>query len=217
MSDPDWRTAEEHLCGADSRLRAVVERHGPCSLQPQEGGFVTLAESILGQQLSNQVAQVLRARFRQQFTDGLPTPEAVLEWEAPRFREIGFSRAKIGYVRALAEAFTSGGLSAEKLEALEDEALIHTLCCIKGIGRWTAEMYLIFALNRPDVLPLGDAAIKAALRSLYALPEEKWQDEASAKTEAWRPWRTVGCWYLWKLHGETARARKLSQRPPASP
>ncbi len=207
MTDPlaeRWAVATAYLQQQDDRLGAIIQRHGPCQLEPGVGGFATLADSIIGQQLSNKVAQVLRTRFRALFPQELPRPEWLLTLSDEALRGMGLSGAKTRYLRALADAFSSGVLRTEELHRLDDEALVTALTTIKGIGRWTAEMYLIFALNRPDVLPLGDAAIGAALRRLYGLPEQGWQEPAREIAEAWQPWRTIASWYLWKYHGEEA-------------
>ncbi|MEE2716556.1 MAG: DNA-3-methyladenine glycosylase 2 family protein [SAR324 cluster bacterium] len=196
----DWSEAEAYLCKADPVLKKVVERTGACELSAQEGGFVTVADSIIGQQLSNKVARVLRARFRTLFSDGVPEAQQTLVLDDEALRRCGFSRAKMRYVRALAEAVVSGKLDFESVHQANDEAVVQTLTELPGIGRWTAEMYLIFALNRPDVLPLGDAAVVAALRSLYPLPEKQWEPQALEIAEPWRPWRSVASWYLWRHH-----------------
>ena len=163
---PDWSQAEAHLRTSGPILKEVIERTGPCGLSVQEGGFVTVVDSIIGQQLSNKVAKVLRARFRTLFADGVPEPQQLLTFADDALRGCGFSRAKTRYVRVLAEAVASGKLDFDALHRADDEAVVQTLTELPGIGRWTAEMYLIFALNRPDVLPLGDAAVVAALRML---------------------------------------------------
>ena len=197
---PDWSEAEAHLCATDPVLKTVVERIGPCELSAQEGGFVTVADSIIGQQLSNKVVKVLRARFRTLFVDENPEPQQLLTFDDETLRGCGFSRAKTLYVRALAEAVASGKLDFDALHQTDDETVVQTLTELPGIGRWTAEMYLIFALNRPDVLPLGDAAVVAALRTLYPLPEKQWESQALEIAEPWRPWRSVASWYLWRHH-----------------
>ena len=197
---PDWSQAEAHLRASGPILKEVSERAGPCELSAQEGGFVTVADSIIGQQLSNKVAKVLRARFRTLFADGFPEPQQLLTFADDALRGCGFSRAKTRYVRALAEAVASGKLNFDALHQTDDETVVQTLTELPGIGRWTAEMYLIFALNRPDVLPLGDAAVVAALRTLYPLPEKQWESQALEIAEPWRPWRSVASWYLWRHH-----------------
>ena len=197
---PDWSQAEAHLRASGPILKEVIERTGPCGLSVQEGGFVTVVDSIIGQQLSNKVAKVLRARFRTLFADGIPEPQQLLTFADDALRGCGFSRAKTRYVRALAEAVASGKLDFDALHQADDETVVQTLTELPGIGRWTAEMYLIFALNRPDVLPLGDAAVVAALRTLYPLPEKQWESQALEIAEPWRPWRSVASWYLWRHH-----------------
>ena len=107
---------------------------------------------------------------------------------------------KIKYLRGLAQWLDSGVLDFSALAKMDDEIAIQQLVLVKGIGRWTAEMYLMFSLNRPDLLPLDDAALEAALKRLYDLPEKGWKEQAVSIAEKWRPWRTVACWYLYRYH-----------------
>jgi len=185
---------------ADSRIAGIIERAGPCELIPHEGGFAGLSSAIIGQQLSNQVANIIRTRFRKLFENELPDHGYLLKLEDSVLRKTGLSFQKIKYLRDLAQWVRSGDLDFFALEGMDDEIAILQLVQIKGIGRWTAEMYLMFSLNRPDVLPLGDAALGVAMKSLYGLPEKDWEKHAISIAEKWRPWRTVACWYLYRYH-----------------
>ena len=185
---------------ADSRIAGIIERAGPCELIPHEGGFAGLSSAIIGQQLSNQVANIIRTRFRKLFENELPDHVYLLKLEDSVLRKTGLSFQKIKYLRGLAQWVRSGDLDFFALEGMDDEIAILQLVQIKGIGRWTAEMYLMFSLNRPDVLPLGDAALEVAMKSLYGLPEKDWEKPAISIAEKWRPWRTVACWYLYRYH-----------------
>ena len=185
---------------ADSRIVGIIERAGLCELIPHEGGFAGLSSAIIGQQLSNQVAKIIRTRFRKLFENELPDHGYLLKLDDPVLRKTGLSFQKIKYLRGLAQWVKSGDLDFLALEGMDDEIAIQQLVQVKGIGRWTAEMYLMFSLNRPDVLPLGDAALEVAMKSLYGLPEKDWENPAIAIAEKWRPWRTVACWYLYRYH-----------------
>ncbi|HBL55086.1 MAG TPA: DNA-3-methyladenine glycosylase 2 family protein [Deltaproteobacteria bacterium] len=195
-----WHEAEQYLRGADSRIAGIMERAGPCELMPNEDGFSSLSNSIIGQQLSNHVANIIRNRFRKLFENDKPVPELLLNLDDSVLRKVGLSFQKIKYLRGLAQWVKSGELDFSALLKMDDEIAIQQLVQVKGIGRWTAEMYLMFSLNRQDLLPLGDAALEAALKRLYELPEEGWEKPAISIAEKWRPWRTVACWYLYRYH-----------------
>ena len=195
-----WHEAEQYLRGADSRIAGIMERAGPCELMPNEDGFSSLSNSIIGQQLSNHVANIIRNRFRKLFENDKPVPELLLNLDDSVLRKVGLSFQKIKYLRGLAQWVKSGELDFSALLKMDDEIAIQQLVQVKGIGRWTAEMYLMFSLNRQDLLPLGDAALEAALKRLYELPEEGWEKPAISIAEKWRPWRSVACWYLYRYH-----------------
>ena len=196
----NWYEAEVSLRQADSIIAGIIEHTGPCELIKHEEGFAGLASSIIGQQLSNQVAKIIRARFRKLFENELPDHGYLLKLDDHVLRKTGLSFQKIKYLRGLAQWVKSGDLDFLALEGMDDEIAIQQLVQVKGIGRWTAEMYLMFSLNRPDVLPLGDAALEVAMKSLYGLPEKDWEKPAISIAEKWRPWRTVACWYLYRYH-----------------
>ena len=200
MNMNKWHEAEQYLRGADSRIAGIMERAGPCELMPNEDGFSSLSNSIIGQQLSNHVANIIRNRFRKLFENDKPVPELLLNLDDSVLRKVGLSFQKIKYLRGLAQRVKSGELDFSALLKMDDEIAIQQLVQVKGIGRWTAEMYLMFSLNRQDLLPLGDAALEAALKRLYELPEEGWEKPAISIAEKWRPWRTVACWYLYRYH-----------------
>ena len=196
----NWFEAEVSLRQADSIIAGIIEHTGPCELINHEGGFAGLASSIIGQQLSNQVAKIIRARYRKLFENELPDPRYLLKLNDAVLRKAGLSFQKIKYLRGLAQWLDSGELDFSALAKMDDEIAIQQLVLVKGIGRWTAEMYLMFSLNRPDLLPLDDAALEAVLKRLYDLPEKDWKELAVSIAEKWRPWRTVACWYLYRYH-----------------
>lgn len=201
-TDPDWAVAQRHLSKRDAALRAVIRRVGPCTLTPRRDYFVVLCKAIFTQQISTKVAAVLFARFQQLFPRGRPTPGLVLaamEGDANTFmKHCGLSRQKLGYLRDLAQHFSSNKIPTRRLGRMDDEQVIDALTDVHGIGRWTAEMFLIFTLNRPDVLPVDDLGLREGVRELYDLPARPTAKELTQLAEPWRPWRTAATWYIWR-------------------
>jgi DNA-3-methyladenine glycosylase II len=198
--DHRWAGAQQHLAAASPRLARIIQRVGPCTLRPRRDYFVVLCKAIYTQQISTKVAAVLFARFREQFPRGRPTPQLVLKIidDEARMRTCGLSRQKRGYIRDLAEHFASGAIKTRRLAAMTDEQVIEALTEVKGIGRWTAEMFLIFTLNRPDVLPVDDLGLRKAAQTVFKLRELP--DALALRTLAtpWEPWRSIATWYLWR-------------------
>lgn len=195
-----WSDAERHLASADVRLGRLILRLGPCTLRPRRDYFVVLCKAIFTQQISTAVAAVLFARFREQFPRGRPTPTLVLKaLEDPaRMRACGLSRQKQRYIRDLAEHFVDCRIPTRRLAAMDDEQVIETLTAVKGIGRWTAEMFLIFTLNRPDVLPVDDFGLRKAAQTVFKLRELPDAPKLRRLAEPWEPWRSIATWYLWR-------------------
>lgn len=192
----DFSQAQHHLAQADPVLAAIISRHGPCTLRPQKKYFVALAEAILSQQLSVKAAATIFSRFKEKL-GGQVTPEKILQLRLPQFRAVGISRQKTGYLRDLAAHWQAGLLAPRRLVKMNDEEVIAALTQVKGIGRWTAEMFLIFSLLRPDVLPVGDLGFRNAVQRAYGLrklPEAKRLLQIAA---CWRPYRSVATWYMW--------------------
>ena len=202
---PDWSPAERYLRAADPVLEKVIDRVGPCTLHPRRDYFVVLCKAIFTQQISTAVATVLFGRFRDRFPLRRPTPPLVLEFlngcEPDAIKQCGLSRQKAAYLKDLAEHFASGAIPTRRLGRMGDEEVIDALVRVKGIGRWTAEMFLIFTLNRPDVLPVDDLGLQEGVRELYGLGTRPLAKELTGMTEAWRPWRTVATWYVWRRGG----------------
>jgi DNA-3-methyladenine glycosylase II len=161
--------------------------------------YGALVRAIVGQQLSVSAARSIYGRLTDRFDGRTPTPEQVLEDEPEQLRAAaGLSRAKVGYLRSLAEHALSGELELERLDELDDDTVIVELTAVKGLGMWTAQMFLMFHLERPDVLPVGDLGIRRAIERAYGLDE---LPDASAMEEIaqpWRPYRTLACRYLWR-------------------
>ena len=188
----------------DPVLAAIIERIGPFGMEYREPQFESLVRSIVSQQISSKVARVFTLRLVKRMRDGQITPENVLRLRETTFRKMGFSGAKTRYIRDLARQTASGELVFSCLPEMSDEEVIEHLTKVKGIGVWTAHMFLMFALRRPDVLPTGDLGIRAAIRNAYGLEALPTPAEVYAVAENWHPWCSVACWYLWRSLDGTA-------------
>jgi DNA-3-methyladenine glycosylase II len=175
-----------------------MRAQGPCGLAARQHAdpFKALVRAIVGQQLSAKAAATIFSRFEALF-EAFPTPMQVVAVADDRLRAVGLSTQKLGYLRDLCSRIEQGQLPLDVLDHLDDEAVIEKLTCVKGVGRWTAEMFLIFRLQRPDVLPLGDLGIIKAVQRAYKLRKAPSADRLARIGEAWRPYRSVACWYLW--------------------
>ncbi|QKD82403.1 DNA-3-methyladenine glycosylase 2 family protein [Thermoleptolyngbya sichuanensis A183] len=198
----DYSRAIAHLQAADPILAATIERSGPCTLwhDRQTGDLLeSLAESIIYQQLSGKAAGTIHRRFLALYPHTPhPTAAEILATPDEVLRGAGLSRAKTLYVKDLAQKVLDGLPSLEDLEQLEADAIIRTLTQVKGIGKWTAEMLLIFRLHRWDVLPVDDLGIRNGMRLLYSLPDLPNKNTMLQIAEPWRPYRTIAAWYLWR-------------------
>jgi DNA-3-methyladenine glycosylase II len=198
------RKAITHLREADPVLAALIDELGPRGLDDGRDGsphdhYGTLVRAIVGQQLSTKAAASIFARLTERYGGRTPTPEEVLAADPEELRAAaGLSRAKVGYLRSLAEHVLSGELELEILEELDDEQVIAELVAVKGLGVWSAQMFTMFHLQRPDVLPVGDLGIRRAIERAYGLPALPDPGEMEALAEPWRPYRTLACRYLWR-------------------
>ena len=190
--------AIRHLQAADPVMGGIIERVGAYRLQFREPGFETLVKSIVNQQLSGRVAQVIFERLLAAIPGGALTPQGVLALRPAKMRALGLSKQKTAYIRDLARLTRDGDLDFMALPGLPDTEVIERLTQVKGVGVWTAHMFLIFALRRTNVLPSGDLGIRAAIRKAYDLPELPTPVEIEALGERWRPYCTVAAWYLWR-------------------
>jgi len=189
--------AINHLKKADPILAALIGRVGPCRLQFGEPTFHALAESILYQQLNGKAAATIFDRFTAQAGDPL-TPAGILKLTDAEMRAIGLSRQKTSYLRDLAEKTAAGLLEFERMSEMSEEEVIAHLTQVKGIGVWTAHMFLMFALRRTNVLPSGDLGVRMAIQKAYGLPELPKPAEIEILGERWHPYCTVAAWYLWR-------------------
>lgn len=198
----DYGIALAQLRSADARLAAVIERVGDCTLyQGQQTGDLlsALAEAILYQQLSGKAAAAIHRRFLQLYPDrSFPSPEDILETPDDLLRGAGISRPKIVYLKDLALKVQAGLPTLEEISEWEDEAIVQSLTQVKGIGRWTVQMLLIFRLHRWDVLPTDDLGIRSAIRNLYDLTDLPDKKTVLRIGEPWQPYRTIASWYLWR-------------------
>jgi DNA-3-methyladenine glycosylase II len=190
--------AIEALRRRDPLLAAVIDRAGACRIEGRRDPFVALAEAIIYQQLSMKAAATIWKRLEALFPARRVGAAALLDVPEAHLRAAGLSGQKARYLRDLAERFHSGEIEARKLRRMNDEEAIEALMRVKGIGRWTAEMFLIFCLKRPDVWPVDDLGVQKGLRRLFRLRKLPGRDRALALGERWRPYRTVAAWYLWR-------------------
>jgi DNA-3-methyladenine glycosylase II len=190
--------AERDLARRDPVLRPVIRRVGPCRLRRRGTPYRFLVRSILYQQLAGAAARAIEARLLAGFGGELPAPEVLAAVSPARLRRLGLSRQKAVALRAVARAFRDGAVPRRGLGRLSDEDVIELVTRIRGVGEWTAHMLLLSGLGRPDVLPTGDYGVRKAARALYGLPDLPTPAELVALAEAWRPWRSVASWYLWR-------------------
>ena len=198
---PDyWEEACKHLSKRDRVMRKLIPECGEGRLQSRGDAFTTLARSIVGQQISVKAAQSVWDRFAA-LVEGGPMhvqPEAVGAIEPSRMREAGLSARKVEYLLDLARHFENGTVHVRQWQQMDDEAIIEELVAIRGIGRWTAEMFLIFHLMRPNVLPLDDVGLIKGISLSYFSGEPVSRAEAREVGDAWAPFRSVATWYIWR-------------------
>jgi DNA-3-methyladenine glycosylase II len=197
---PDFRASVRHLKRVDPVLARVIERVGPCRIQLRDGGthFQALVRSIVFQQLSGKAAGTIHARFVALFPADGPEPAPLLAFTDAQLRGVGLSRQKIGYLRDLAGKVASGALPLGAVHEMDDDELIDHLVQVKGIGRWTAQMFLMFRLGRRNVLPELDLGIQNAIRRAYGKRKRPSPQQVRAIGAKWSPHSTVACWYLWR-------------------
>ena len=198
MTSTDYSRARRLLARRDPVLRDLMRQHGACGLADSQhtDPFQALVHAIVSQQLSTKAAATIAGRFDALY-DGVPTPKRVAATPDDTLRGVGLSGQKVKYVRDLSRQIADGSLPLHALDAMQDEDVITALTQVKGIGRWTAEMFLMFRLHRPDVLPVGDLGIVNAVRKAYRLRKAPSPARLVRLGEAWRPYRSVACWYLW--------------------
>lgn len=198
---PRHARAIAHLRAADPVLGKWIAQAGPCSLTRERAGthFAAVARSIIYQQLSGKAAATIHARFDALFGDRVPEPQDVLRVKHETLRGIGLSERKAEYVRGLAADVHSGRVPLAAVDAMSDADVIATLTQVRGVGEWTAQMFLMFRLGRPDVLPTLDLGIQTAIKRLYRLRAHPSPARVAQFGAKWAPYRTVASWYLWRV------------------
>jgi DNA-3-methyladenine glycosylase II len=195
--------AVEHLRGSDDTLKAIIDERGPLDLGTRQRGrpedpYGALLRSIVGQQLSTKAARSIYGRLVDLFGGSTPSPQELLDADPEAVRAVGLSNAKVRYVRSLAEHVLSGELELERLPDLGDEEVEREVTAVKGLGQWTAHMFLIFHLGRPDVLPVGDLGVRRAVERAYGFEELPSAEELERLGERWAPYRSLAALYLWE-------------------
>jgi DNA-3-methyladenine glycosylase II len=195
--------AVAHLRTADPVMRALIDRLGPLTLEDRRRGrpedaYGTLLRAIVGQQLSTKAARSIYGRLLELFDGSTPAPGELLAADPETIRSAGLSRPKVSYLRDLAAHVEDGRLPVDRLFEQDDATVAAELTAVKGLGRWTADMFLIFHLKRPDVLAAGDLGVRRAAAREYDLTELPEAPELERIAEPWRPHRTLGCLYLWR-------------------
>ena len=196
----DYRASVRYLKRIDPVLARVIEIVGPCRIQLRTEGthFQALARAIVFQQLSGKAAGTILSRFNALYPDNSPAPEAVLATSDEQMRAVGLSRQKIAYLRDLSLKVETGALPLDAVEHMTDDDLIDHLVQVKGIGRWTAQMFLMFRLGRPDVLPELDLGVQNAIRRAYRMRKRPTPKQVKRIGAKWSPHSSVACWYLWR-------------------
>jgi DNA-3-methyladenine glycosylase II len=193
----------ERLRRTDSAIGRLIQELGPLDEHARRRGrpadaYGALLRSIVGQQLSTKAARTIYERLTDQFGGRTPTPAELIQADPETIRAAGLSRAKVAYLRDLAERVEDGELELDRIAELPDDEISAQLTAVKGLGRWTVDMFLIFHLGRPDVLPVGDLGIRRAVERAYALDELPGAEELTRIAEPWRPQRSLACLYLWR-------------------
>jgi DNA-3-methyladenine glycosylase II len=207
-----YRKANRHLSRQCPILKALMEQVGPCTLELSPGSFIVLVRSIVSQLISTAAAKTIYARIEAAVGDTGAHPASILALGEERLRGVGLSGAKARSLLDLAERTLDGRLPLDHLAELSDEDAIARLVEVRGIGVWTAEMYLIFSLGRLDVLPVADLGLRAGVRDRYGMEDLPRPRELRALAEPWRPYRSIATWYFWRSRGAVPQSEA---KPPA--
>ena len=192
--------ALRHLSHADKRMEKLIDKFGPPNFNLMNNYYESLIRSIVYQQLSGKAASIIYERFLDLFIfDIYPEPKDILAVSIETLRSSGLSYQKVNYIRDLSEKWQEGTMNLTDIDSMTDEEISSELIKVKGIGQWTADMFLMFTLGRPDVFPFGDLGIQKGVMILTNMNRLPTQKEMERKTKKWQPYRTVAAWYLWKL------------------
>ena len=213
----DYQHARRFLMRKDPVLATVIKRVGACELPnlPRQPPFMALAEAIASQQLSVKAADTIFARFCALFApDNVPDAARLLQLDDETIRRSGFSRSKVVFLRDLAMHVVEHRLRLDNLHELEDQLVLQQLTAVKGIGTWTAEIFLLFRLQRPDIFPVDDLGLLKAAQKLYRMRQRPTKKKLLKMAETWRPYRSVAAWYLWRsLRLDGATPQNEERRP----
>jgi DNA-3-methyladenine glycosylase II len=201
MTAPVFGKAQRHLARRDPVLKQLIAAVGPCTLRAEPNRFALLVRSIISQQISTRAARAIGARLELALGAHGLTPAGIQAASDEVLRSAGLSAAKARSLRDLADQVHRGAVHLDDLHTYADEEVIARLVPVRGIGRWTAEMFLIFSLGRPDVLPVSDFGLRVAVQRQYGLNEPPGKAHLTALAEPWRPYRTVATWYFWRSLG----------------
>jgi DNA-3-methyladenine glycosylase II len=196
-----YTKARRHLDRRDARLKTLTKKVGPCTLKPEAAGFAVLVRAIVAQLISSAAARTISARIERLVGPAGITPQGILALDEQRLREQGLSGSKARGILDLAARASDGRLPIDELPQMSDEEAMRRLTEVRGIGAWTAEMYLIFSLGRMDVLPVGDFGLRDGVRQLYELEGLPGKKQLTELAEPWRPYRSVATWYVWRGRG----------------
>ena len=192
--------ALRHLSHADKRIEKLIDKFGPPNFNLMNNYYESLIRSIVYQQLSGKAASIIYERFLDLFVfDIYPEPKDILAVSIETLRSSGLSYQKVNYIRDLSEKWQDGTMNLTDIDSMTDEEISSELIKVKGIGQWTADMFLMFTLGRPDVFPFGDLGIQKGVMNITNMNRLPTQKEMERKTKKWQPYRTVAAWYLWKL------------------
>lgn len=194
----DAEAARAHLLKADPVMRGIVKHVGPLAIEARGEPYEALLRSVLYQQLAGAAAAAIERRFLALFGGRIPRPEDLAAAPDEALRAAGISRQKASYMHSIAQHFASGELNNRALRRASDDEVIDAVTRIKGIGRWTADMLLMFCLGRPDVLPVGDLGVRNSMRAAYQMDDPPDAETMLQIGDAWRPYRSAGTWYLWR-------------------
>ncbi len=192
------RRGESHLEAACPHMRRLISSFGPCGLQTQPDGFQMLVRSITSQQISGPASRAIRRRLQARIAPDALSAETVRACGEEGLRSVGYSQRKASYLLGLASEVSGGGLDLNALDGLSDEDVVRRLTELRGIGVWTAQMFLIFSLGRPDVFPYGDLGVRQALQGFHQLAKLPGKRQAIELARPWRPYATVASWYCWR-------------------
>jgi len=192
--------AAEYLAAHDKTLAPVIAASGPCRIAPHSDHYGELVSNIVGQQLSTKAAYAIWQRVLALFDGKMPTPEQLIKIDGQKLRDVGLSWNKVKYVKDIAQHILDGRLDMEHIATMPNDQLIEQLTAVKGIGEWSAHMYMMFGLGRLDILPVGDLGIRKAAQNLYGLKELPSPEQliTIANKNNWHPYESVASWYLWQ-------------------